>query len=423
VSRSGSQEKPFRISRQLVWEAYRRVKANKGAPGVDRQSLEEFESGLRNNLYKIWNRMSSGTYFPPSVRAVEIPKPHGGGVRILGVPTVADRVAQTVAALVLEARTESIFHEDSYGYRPRRGALDALAKCRLRCQKKNWVLDLDVQKFFDSVDHDLMVKAVEANTTHEQRWVVLYVRRWLKAPLALPDGTIQARDRGTPQGSAVSPVLANLFMHYAFDTWLEREFPAVEFERYADDAVVHCVTERQALQVRDALAERMEQVGLRLHPDKTKIVYCRDGNRRGDYEHTSFTFLGYQFRARSVRSSKSGAMFTAFTPAISPEALKKISGEVRSWRIHTRTRHSLQDLADRINPVVRGWMTYYGRFTPAALHPLLKRINGYLVRWARKKYRRLAPFKRAKRWWNDLLVRNRLLFAHWQWTGTFQWLR
>ena len=423
MNRSGSQERPFRIPKQLVWEAYKRVKANKGAPGVDGQSLAEFEAGLRDNLYKIWNRMSSGTYFPPPVRAVEIPKPHGGGVRILGVPTVADRVAQTVAALALEARTESIFHEDSYGYRPRRGALDALAKCRLRCQKKNWVLDLDVQKFFDSVDHDLMVKAVEANITHEQRWVVLYVKRWLKAPLALPDGTIQARDRGTPQGSAVSPVLANLFMHYAFDTWLEREFPAVEFERYADDAVVHCVTERQALQVREALAKRMEQVGLRLHPDKTKIVYCKDGNRPGSHEHESFTFLGYEFRARSVRNSKSGAMFTAFTPAISPEALKKISSEVRSWRIHTRTRHSLQDLADRVNPVVRGWMAYYGRFTPAALMPLLKRINGYLVRWARKKFRRLAPFKRAKRWWDGLLARNRPMFAHWQWTGTFQWLR
>jgi RNA-directed DNA polymerase len=322
------------IPKQLVWEAYRRVRANKGAPGADGQSLAEFESDLGNNLYKIWNRMSSGTYFPPPVRAVEIPKPHGGGVRILGVPTVADRVAQTVAAMALEARTESIFHEDSYGYRPRRGALDALAKCRLRCQKKNWVLDLDVQKFFDSVDHDLMVRAVEANTTHEQRWVVLYVKRWLKAPLQLPDGTIQARDRGTPQGSAVSPVLANLFMHYAFDTWLEHEFPTVEFERYADDA----------------LAARMEQVGLRLHPDKTKIVYCKDDNRPGSHEHVSFVFLGYEFRARSVRNSKSGVMFTAFTPAISPEALKKISGEVRSWRIHTRTRHSLQDLADGINP-------------------------------------------------------------------------
>jgi len=245
-------------------------------------SVEVFESDLRDNLYKIWNRMSSGTYFPPPVKAVEIPKPHGGGTRVLGVPTVADRVAQTVVALALGARTESIFHDDSYGYRPRRSALDALARCRQRCQQKNWVLDLDVQKFFDSVDHDLMVKAVEANTS--LKWVVLYVKWWLRAPLALPDGTLAERSRGTPQGSAVSPVLANLFMHYAFDCWLEREFPTVEFERYADDAVVHCVTERQARQVWAALEVRMAEVGLRLHPDKTKIVYCKDDNRPGSAE-------------------------------------------------------------------------------------------------------------------------------------------
>ncbi len=311
-------------------------------------------------------------------------------------------------AMTLEPRTESIFHGDSYGYRPKRSALDAVARCRQRCQKKNWVLDLDVQKFFDSVDHDLMVKAVEANT--DQRWVVLYVKRWLTAPLQLPDGTRVARDRGTPQGSAVSPVLANLFMHYAFDLFLVREFPTVEFERYADDAVVHCATERQAREVWAALTDRMEQVGLRLHPDKTKIVYCKDDNRPGSFEATSFTFLGYRFCPRTVRS-RHGRLFTAFVPAISPEALKVISREVRRWRIHARTRHDLADLAQWINPIVRGWMNYYGRFFRSKLHPLLKRISGYLVRWARKKYRRLASFKRVKRWWDQLVSRTRSLRA------------
>ncbi|MEV0614783.1 group II intron reverse transcriptase/maturase [Nonomuraea sp. NPDC050404] len=281
MSKSVPKDKPFKISKQLVWEAYRRVAANKGAAGVDGQSIADFEKDLRNNLFKIWNRMSSGTYFPPPVQAVEIPKPHGGGTRILGVPTVADRVTQTVAAMALEARTESIFHPDSYGYRPRRSALDAVATCRQRCWKKNWVIDLDVAKFFDSVPWDLMVKAVEANITTEQRWVLLYVKRWLQAPLALPDGTLHERDRGTPQGSAISPVLANLFMHYAFDLFLAREFPDVEFERYADDAVVHCVTEQRARQVLAALSGRMAEVGLSLHPAKTRIV-CAPRAQEGE---------------------------------------------------------------------------------------------------------------------------------------------
>jgi group II intron reverse transcriptase/maturase len=226
--------KPFEISKRAVWEAWEKVRANKGAPGVDGESITGFEKDLKGNLYKIWNRMSSGTYFPPPVRAVEIAKAHGTGTRMLGVPTVADRIAQTVVAGVLEERAERLFHPDSYGYRPKRSALDAVAACRRRCWETDWVIDLDIQKFFDSVPWDLVVKAVQANT--DLPWVVLYVRRWLQAPLRLPDGTLRQRDRGTPQGSSVSPVLANLFLHYAFDAWMAREFPAVRFERYVDDA-------------------------------------------------------------------------------------------------------------------------------------------------------------------------------------------
>ncbi len=419
MGKSGPEDKPFNISKELVWEAYQQVKRNKGAAGVDGQSIEDFEADLRNNLYKVWNRMSSGTYFPPPVRAVEIPKPHGGGVRALGVPTVADRIAQTVAALTLQPRTESIFHDDSYGYRPGRSPLDAVARCRERCWRKDWVIDLDVAQFFDSVDHDLVVKAVEANITPDQKWVGLYVKRWLKAPIQLPDGRLADRDRGTPQGSAVSPVLANLFLHYAFDSWLEREFPAVEFERFADDAVVHCATERQARQVRDALAERLESVGLRLHPDKTKIVYCKDRKRRLTYACTSFTFLGYTFRARKAPTRDRKSMFTAFLPAISRDALKQRGAEVRCWRINLRTTTDLAGLAKWMNPIIRGWMTYHGKFYRTELDGLLRRINTYLVRWARRKFKRLRSFKRAKRWWNGLLQRQPGLFAHWAWMTEF----
>jgi RNA-directed DNA polymerase len=412
---SGLEGKPFAIPKQLVWQAWKSVKANGGAAGADGVTIEMFEKDLSNSLYKIWNRMSSGTYFPPPVRAVEIPK-SSGGTRVLGVPTVGDRIAQTVAAMALEPRTEAIFHEDSYGYRPRKGALDAVGRCRERCWARDWVIDLDIRKFFDSVPWDLMVKAVQANTTHEQRWIVLYVRRWLAAPIVMPDGRTQARDKGTPQGSAISPVLANLFMHYAFDTWLGRKFPAVVFERYADDAVVHCATEWQAREVLAALEQRMAEVGLQLHPDKTRIVYCKDGKRRrADCAETSFTFLGYTFRARNALNRDGTSMFTGFLPAVSKDALKKMSGEVRSWRIHLRTATELQDIAEWINPTIRGWMTYYGKFYRTALDRLLRRINTYLVRWAQRRYKRLRPFRKALKWWSKLTERQPRMFAHWAW--------
>jgi RNA-directed DNA polymerase len=417
VDRQKSLEgKPFDVSKREVWEAYERVKANKGAPGVDGCSIEDFESDLRNNLYKIWNRMSSGSYFPPAVRAVEIPKSHGGGTRILGVPTVADRIAQTVVARRLEAKVEPIFHQDSYGYRPGRSALDAVAVCRQRCWKASWVVDLDIQKFFDSVPWDLVVKAVQVNT--DLPWVVLYVKRWLQAPLLLPDGTLQQRDRGTPQGSSVSPVLANLFLHYAFDAWMAREFPTIQFERYVDDAVVHCVSKAQAVMVARAIASRMVEVGLRLHPDKTRIVYCKDGNRQGSHEHTAFTFLGYTFRARGART-RTGKVFTSFAPAISKEALKKISVTVRRWRLDRKTGQTLVDLARWINPIVRGWMRYYGRFNRSALHRVLQRINTYLMRFLRNKFKRVRSFRKAKAGWQRIIGQHPKTFAHWAWTTTF----
>ena len=411
--------KPFEITKWEVWEAYRQVKANRGAPGVDGVTLAAFDKDLKNNLYRIWNRMSSGSYFRPPVLAVEIPKPHGGGMRILGVPTISDRIAQTVVARRLEMKVEPIFHPDSYGYRPYRSALDAVATCRERCWKSDWVIDLDIQKFFDSVPWDLVVKAVAAHT--DQPWVLLYVKRWLAAPLQLPDGTLKQRDRGTPQGSAVSPVLANLFMHYAFDAWMAREYPSIRFERFADDAVVHCVTERQARNLVAAIGDRMEQVGLRLHPDKTKIVYCKDQRRRLDYDgHTAFTFLGFTFRTRTARA-KSGALFASFQPAISNDARNKISGQIRRWRLHRRIGLTLAEIARLINPVVRGWMNYYGAFYRSELYPLLSRINAYLMRWIRKKYKRLRPMRKAAGCWQRITSQYPRLFAHWAWAHGSWW--
>ncbi|WP_338674666.1 group II intron reverse transcriptase/maturase [Streptomyces sp. SCSIO 30461] len=364
---SGS--KSFEISKHLVLEAYLRVKANKGAAGVDGESIEQFEADLRGNLYKLWNRMSSGCYFPPPVRMVEIDKPGGRGVRVLGVPTVADRIAQTVVAMVLEPLVEPVFHPDSYGYRPRRSALDAVEACRERCWRTDWVIDMDIRGFFDNLDHDLVLKAVAHHT--DQRWVLLYVERWLKAPLQRPDGSLLARDRGSPQGSAVSPVLSNLFMHYAFDAWMAREHPGIQFERYCDDVVVHCRNEVQAHRVRQAIAERLAECGgLELHPQKTRIVYCKDRNRRGSAEHTSFTFLGYGFRVRRLRT-KRGEYFFGFNPGVSDEAAKLIRVQIRRWRLHLRSDTTLEQLAREINPVVRGWINYFGRFHPTALRSSL----------------------------------------------------
>lgn len=410
-------EKSFDISKVEVWEAYRQVKANQGAPGVDGVTLTAFETDLKDNLYRIWNRMSSGSYFPPPVRAVQIAKAHGTGIRTLGVPTVADRVAQTVVANRLTAKVEPIFHVDSYGYRPKRSALHAVAVCQQRCFKHDWVIDIDVQAFFDSVDWDLMLKAVAAHCT--EPWVLLYVKRWLAAPLAGSDGGLQQRVRGTPQGSAVSPVLANLFLHYAFDAWMSRTHPGVAFERYADDVIVHCATADQAEGLLAVIEDRLGQVGLQLNPAKTRIVYCKDGRRRLEAEHVEFTFLGFTFRARAARS-RAGVTFTGFLPAVSKPALIRMRQQVRRWRLHLRIGSTLADLAQRINPVVLGWMQYYGAFYRSALDPLLKRINSYLMRFLRRKFRRLRPFGKALACWSRITSQQPTLFAHWAW-GTALW--
>ena len=410
--------KPFDIPKKEIWEAFKRVRANGGAAGVDGESIAEFEADLTGNLYKLWNRLSSGSYFPPPVRRVDIPKPDGG-TRPLGVPTVADRVAQEVVRRRLEPLVEPRFHPDSYGYRPGRSALDAVATARRRCWRFDWALDLDIKGFFDSIPHDLLLKAVRHHTGC--RWTLLYIERWLTAPVQMEDGSLHPRVCGTPQGGVVSPVLANLFLHYAFDAWMGRVFPAIPFERYADDVICHCRTQAEAERLQAALAARLAACGLALHPEKTRIVYCRDTDRPGDHPVHKFTFLGYEFRPRLVRWG-AGQYRVGFTPAAGPKALKAIRAEVRRWRLHRRTDKELADLARMFNPIIRGWILYYGRFYRSALYPALRHIDLYLGRWACKKMKRHRGHqRRAHQWLAREAQAQPRLFAHWSFVRGSGW--
>jgi RNA-directed DNA polymerase len=406
--------KPFIISEMIVREAFKAVKANDGSPGVDGITIEEFEKDLNGNLYKIWNRMASGTYFPPAVRMEEIPK-DDGKMRQLGIPTVSDRVAQTVAKMYLEPSIDPIFHPDSFGYRPRKSAIQALEVARKRCWKYNWVIDLDIKGFFDNMDHELVMKAVRKHT--DKKWILLYVERWLKAPSQQPEGTLVQRDKGTPQGGVISPLLANLFLHYVFDEWMKRNHPDCPFERYADDVVVHCNTEAQAQKLLGEIRKRMAECKLELHPDKTKIVYCKDDSRKGNYPNESFDFLGYTFRARKTLNKREGTTFIGFNPAISNKAVKKIKDKVRKWDIHKRTHQSLEEFAQMMNSVVRGWINYYGTFFQSELVKVLRYIDRNLAKWAKRKYKTFkGSLTKANEWLERLKMRDTQLFVHWKLT-------
>jgi RNA-directed DNA polymerase len=406
-----SKAKPFEISKRVVLEAFKRVKSNKGAAGVDDESIEEFEKDLRNNLYKIWNRMSSGSYFPPPVREEEIPK-DDGSKRPLGIPTVGDRVAQTVAKMYFEPEIEPHFHPDSYAYRPGKSAIEAVGVARQRCWRYDWVLDLDIKGFFDNLDHGLVMRAVRKHT--DCKWLLLYIERWLKAPVQLKDGTLVSRGKGTPQGSVISPLLANLFLHYAFDEWMRRNYSYITFERYADDIIAHCKSERQAHWLKGVIEQRLGECKLELHPEKTKVVYCKDEKRRGKYRHEKFDFLGYEFRPRGAKS-RWGKCFVNFSPAIRPKAVKEVRRAIRSWRIHRQSDKSIEDISRMFNPVIRGWINYYGRYYRSALYPIFDQLNCALRKWAMRKYKRLRGKKRrAKHWLGRIARHQRYLFAHWQ---------
>ena len=403
--------KPFDVEKRLVYEAWKDVKSNKGSAGIDGIGVEEYERKLPKNLYKLWNRMSSGSYFPKPVKLVEIPKSNGGK-RPLGIPTVEDRIAQAAVVRVIMPELDRIFHEDSYGFRPNKSAHDAVAKADERCWRYSWVLDMDISKFFDTIDHELLMKAVRMHVT--ERWMLLYIERWLKVPYQKEDGTIIERTMGVPQGSVIGPVLANLFLHYVFDKWMQKNYPNIPFERYADDSICHCVSKKQAEFIRDRLIERFAECKLSLNEEKTKIVYCKDSNRHGEDENESFDYLGFTFRPRKARNRNTHQVFTAFKPAVSKKSSKKIRDGIRNWKILRNYHLKLADIAAQINPVVRGWIQYYSKFGKTEFRKVMDYLNQRLVNWVRRKYKRLkGKWGRAY----DLIAKtakdNRALFSHW----------
>jgi len=403
--------KPYCITRIEVLEAYFKVKSNKGAAGVDEQTIEDFERNRKGNLYKVWNRMSSGSYFPPPVRTVMIPKAKGGE-RALGIPPVADRVAQMVVKNRLEPVMEPLFHPNSFGYRPGKSALDAVGWARQRCWSFDWVCDLDIKGFFDNLDHDLMMRAVRKHV--KDKWIILYIERWLNAPAQDAEGNLLKRERGTPQGGVISPLLANLFLHYTFDLWMLRKWKHLPFERYADDIIVHCRGKWEANLVRAGVEHRLRECGLELPSEKTKLVYCKDSNRQERHPHEKFDFLGFTFRPRKAITRK-GVHFGSFSPAISTDAKGKIGDEIRSWKLHLRRAQSIAELAKEINPKLRGWFNYYGRFNPSALRPIERHVGQSLVRWACRKYKTLRRHRRrAWEWLLRVIDRQPDLLALWE---------
>lgn len=398
------------ITRKMVLEAYRDVKTGGKAVGVDGVSFDDYAIDLKGNLYKLWNRLTSGSYYPSAVREKRIAK-KSGGTRSLGIPTVADRVAQQVVKKYLEPKADPTFHKDSYGYRRGKSAHQAIETARLRCGYKfsSWVVDIDVSRFFDTVNHELMLKAVSYYT--KEKWVLLYIERWLKAAMLTEDGNCEEREKGTPQGGVISPLLANIYLHFTFDKWMEREFPHVQFERYCDDIVVHCQSSKMAYYLRDRISWRFSACKLQMNLDKTKVVYCKNPWRRETPANVKlgFDFLGYSFHPK-VYATKGGVMML-FTPVMSRASKNAVVDEIRKMRI-SRFTGSIQELAARINIKTRGWIKYYCAFSKWSTEDLWWRLNRRLIKWVSRIKKK--PIRKAVRWLRGVYRTSPDLFAHWE---------
>jgi RNA-directed DNA polymerase len=407
-----NETKSIPISRQMVLEAYQQVRSNKTSAGVDAIDMQEFDANRRKHLYKLWNRMASGSYFPPPVKEVEIPK-KDGSVRKLGIPTISDRVGQMVVKMFIEPRLEAVFSPHSYGYRPKKNAHQALARVRENCWKQNWVIDFDIKGFFDNIDHHKLMLAVERHVP--ENWVKCYIIRWLEAPVFTASGElIQKQGKGTPQGGVISPLLANLFLHYAFDKWLEQTDKNVAFTRYADDVIVHCNTKTHAEQILQLVSQRMESVGLELHPQKTKIVYCRDYRRKEKYPTVKFDFLGYSFQPRTAYSKKNGNLFLGYDCAISIGSRKRIADKLEELNVNKLSFKSIVGVAQYLNPMIRGWVRYYGKFKMYELTKVFLLLSKRLVWWARKRYKRYkTSIRKGYKWLANVRKQYPTLFYHW----------
>lgn len=407
--------KPYPITKEQVWDAFKRVKSNGGSAGIDGISVADISKSPKKYLYPVWNRLASGSYFPSAVKRKEIPKSNGK-VRALGIPTVKDRVAQMVIRLELEEIVESQFHPSSFGYRPGKNAHQAVIQAKQNCWKYAWVIDMDIKGFFDNIDHGLMIKALRHVT--QKNHIITYVKRWLKAPIQLKDGTTIANlEKGTPQGGVISPLLANIFLHFTFDKWMSTEFPSCPFERYADDIVLHAKSKKQALFVLSRIKERMQQCKLNLHPAKTKIVFCPSTRRKTPQgEAQQFDFLGFTFRPRKV-VTRSGKISFGFLPGISVKSTKRIVEHLRSLKINAWSNRSLTHLSKALGPMIRGWLQYYGKVSRYGMTTLFYRVNARIIKWAYRKFRRFKKIKSlyaAKKWIQSIAKSYKYLFPHWQ---------